>query len=202
MDGYHFTKRIREALARAREESARMHYEYVGTEQILLGIVGDADNVAVAVLKAQRIDVERVRAEVAREAKPSPDEHVGPDIPYSARSKRVLEFAMSEAREMGDGYVDTGHLLLALAREKRDLGAHVLTTLGFSRDDARQTLRELHAAGREDPGGVAPPSLAALPPDAAANLIARIAGAERYAGVFKAHRIDVDKLIADIRKAQ
>jgi ATP-dependent Clp protease ATP-binding subunit ClpC len=203
MDGYHFTTRIRMALSRAREESARMHYEYVGTEQILLGLVADPDNIAVALLEAQNISADQVRAEVAREANPAPGTHTGPDLPYSARSKRVLEFAMTEAREMGDAFIDTGHLLVALAREKRDLGARVLRTLGFSRDAARTTLSELHAAGQGEMGGLTSVAASdAIPPEVAAKFLDRVARNDRFAPVFKAHGIDVAKLIADIRKAK
>lgn len=199
MDGFHFTMRVRAAVSRAREESARMHYAYVGTEQILLGLIADEESIAADLLKAQAIDLARVRAEVAREAKPEPEHEAGPDIPYSARAKRVLELAMTEAREEGYGFVDTGHLLIALAREKRDLGARVLNTLGFSRDEARTKLRELHAQGGEL-GGLAP--VDTLAPDQAAKLIERIADTERYAPVFKAHGIDVPRLVADIRKTK
>jgi ATP-dependent Clp protease ATP-binding subunit ClpC len=153
----------------------------------------------VALLRQQDMSVDEIRAQVEREAKPGGSSQPRPDLPYTSRSKRVLEFAMSEAREMGDGYVDTGHLLLALSRDKRDLGAHVLNTQGFSRDAARDALRALHAAGSEDPGGAVPQALAVLPPEQAARMLDRIARAERYAPVFKAHGIDVDKLIADIR---
>lgn len=204
MTGHYFTQRVRESLARARDQAAEMHYEYVGTEHILLALVDDQDSIAVALLRQQKVTPEAVRAEVRRQAKPgtADADTVTDFLPYSARSKRVLEQAMHEAREMGDAYIDTGHLLLGLVREKRDVGAAVLNTLGYSRDAARDGLRTLHAAGQEDPGGTAPPALEELSGDGAAKLLERIARAPRFAPVFAAHGISVDKLLDDLRRVK
>ncbi|HXT18990.1 MAG TPA: Clp protease N-terminal domain-containing protein [Gemmatimonadaceae bacterium] len=199
MNGFNFSMRVRSALAVAREEAVRLKYDYVGTEHILLGLVADPDSVASDMLRQQNVSVKDIRAQVERRATPEPDAAGGDHLPYSNRSKRVLEQAMSEARNLGDTYVDTGHLLLGLVREKRDLGASVLNDLGFSRDVARDALRELHAAGREDPGVAAHPATQDLPPAAAAAMLQRIATSQRYAPIFAAHKIDVEKLLADIR---
>ncbi|HEX4681330.1 MAG TPA: Clp protease N-terminal domain-containing protein [Gemmatimonadaceae bacterium] len=208
MNGFTFSDAVRSALGHAHEEAARLHYEYVGTEHILLGLLHDEENLAVQVLRRQQVSVDEVRAEVEREAKPSDLEETGPDLPYSHRSKRTLEEAMAEARNMGDNYLDTGHLLLGLVRDKRDLGAQVLNALGVSRDSARVVYRALRDAGKADPGGAgAPPAArgAGRPPSPGAGLEAwymleMLANNFRYAPVFQSHGIDVKKLVEDIRR--
>jgi ATP-dependent Clp protease ATP-binding subunit ClpC len=209
MNGFTFSDAVRTALAHAHEEAARLRYEFVGTEHILLGLLHDQDNLAVQVLRRQEVSVDEVRAEVEREAKPSELEETGPDLPYSHRSKRTLEEAMAEARNMGDNQLDTGHLLLGLVRDKRDLGAQVLNALGVSRDSARVVYRELRDAGKADPAAAgAPPATrgSGRPPSPAAGvdawyMLEMLANVPRYAPVFKSHGIDVKKLVDDIRRA-
>ena len=204
MNGFTFSEAVRAALARAREEAGRMRYDYVGTEQILLGLLHDEQNLAVQILLRQNVSLTELRAEIERQATPGADEPTGPDLPYSHRSKRVLEEAMAEARNMDDNHLDTGHLLLGLVRDKRDLGAQVLNALGVSRDSARIVYRELRDAGKDDPGGRAP---APSPiPRATAfqawRVVEFMARTPRFARVFQSHGIDTTKLIDDLRRAE
>ena len=115
MNGYNFTERTRKVLARAREESNRLGHEYVGTERILLGLIREGEGVATAVMHAMSIDphevTRRVEATVNTGA-PRGDGNY--DLPYTSRSRKALELAMSEARDQKHGYVGTEHLLLGL----------------------------------------------------------------------------------------
>ncbi|HEX3866481.1 MAG TPA: ATP-dependent Clp protease ATP-binding subunit, partial [Gemmatimonadaceae bacterium] len=89
----------------------------------------------------------------------------GPDLPYTSRAKKVLELAMSEARELNHSYVGTEHLLLGLLREEKGIAAQVLTDAGVNLDAARtETLRIL---GTEMPqGGAQQPAAGAAPQQA------------------------------------
>jgi ATP-dependent Clp protease ATP-binding subunit ClpC len=152
MNGYNFTERVRKVLAMAREEAARLHHEYVGTEHILLGLIREGEGVAAAVLQNLSVDLDEVQQKIEETVKKGKAaQATGPDLPYTSRAKKVLELAMAEARELNHSYVGTEHLLLGLLREEKGIAAQVLTDVGVNLDAARtETLRLL---GTEMPQG-------------------------------------------------
>ena len=163
MNGYNFTERVRKVLAMAREEAARLHHEYVGTEHILLGLVREGEGVAAAVLQNLSVDLEEVQQKIEETVKKGKAaQATGPDLPYTSRAKKVLELAMGEARELNHSYVGTEHLLLGLLREEKGIAAQVLTDAGVNLEAARaETLRLL---GTEMPqGGATPPGATPAP---------------------------------------
>ncbi|MEX2154648.1 MAG: Clp protease N-terminal domain-containing protein [Gemmatimonadaceae bacterium] len=137
MQGFNFTTHVRKVLAMAREEAVRLHHPYVGTEHILLALTrADEESVATAVLRNLRIDPEGIRQKIDDTIKIGKAEQPS-DLPYTSRAKKVLELAMSEARELHHSYVGTEHLLLGLLREEKGIGAQVLAYHGLTRDEAR-----------------------------------------------------------------
>src|SRR5512141_2182538 len=145
MNGYNFTDRVRKVLQMAREEAARLHHEYVGTEHILLGLIREGEGVAATVLQNLNVDLEEIQQKIEETVKKGKAaQTTGPDLPYTSRAKKVLELAMSEARELNHSYVGTEHLLLGLLREEKGIAAQVLTDAGVNLDAARgETLRLL-----------------------------------------------------------
>ena len=145
MNGYNFTDRVRKVLQMAREEAARLHHEYVGTEHILLGLIREGEGVAAAVLTNLNVDLEEIQQKIEETVKKGKAAAAaGPDLPYTSRAKKVLELAMSEARELNHSYVGTEHLLLGLLREEKGIAAQVLTDVGVNLEQARaETLRLL-----------------------------------------------------------
>jgi ATP-dependent Clp protease ATP-binding subunit ClpC len=143
MNGYNFTDRVRKVLQMAREEAARLHHEYVGTEHILLGLIREGEGVAAAVLTNLNVDLEEIQQKIEETVKKGKAAAAaGPDLPYTSRAKKVL--AMSEARELNHSYVGTEHLLLGLLREEKGIAAQVLTDAGVNLEQARaETLRLL-----------------------------------------------------------
>jgi ATP-dependent Clp protease ATP-binding subunit ClpA len=138
MNGYNFTERVRKVLAMAREESARLSHEYVGTEHILLGLIREREGIAVTALQNLSIDLDALQQTVEATVKSGKRGQVtGPDLPYTSRAKKVLELAMSEARELDHSYVGTEHLLLGLIREEKGIAAQVLADSGAALDDTR-----------------------------------------------------------------
>ncbi len=163
MNGYNFTDRVRKVLQMAREEAARLHHEYVGTEHILLGLIREGEGVAAAVLTNLNVDLEEIQQKIEETVKKGKAAAAaGPDLPYTSRAKKVLELAMSEARELNHSYVGTEHLLLGLLREEKGIAAQVLTDAGVNLEQARaETLRLLgsempSAAPAAGPGTQAP----------------------------------------------
>src|SRR2546427_190244 len=143
MNGYNFTDRVRKVLQMAREEAARLHHEYVGTEHILLGLIREGEGVAAAVLTNLNVDLEEIQQKIEETVKKGKAAAAaGPDLPYTSRAKKVLELAMSEARELNHSYVGTEHLLLGLLREEKGIAAQVLTDAGVNLEQARAADRE------------------------------------------------------------
>src|SRR5918994_259614 len=144
MNGYNFTDRVRKVLQMAREEAARLHHEYVGTEHILLGLIREGEGVAAAVLTNLNVDLEDIQQKIEETVKKGKAAAAaGPDLPYTSRAKKVLELAMTEARELNHSYVGTEHLLLGLLREEKGIAAEVLGQLGVSLEDARRETLKL-----------------------------------------------------------
>jgi ATP-dependent Clp protease ATP-binding subunit ClpC len=166
MNGYNFTERVRKVLAMAREEAARLHHEYVGTEHILLGLIREGEGVAAAVLQNLNVDLEDIQTKIEETVKRGKAaQATGPDLPYTSRAKKVLELAMGEARELNHSYVGTEHLLLGLLREEKGIAAQALTDCGVNLDAARtETLRLL---GTEMPQGGTPGTSGASAPGSA-----------------------------------
>ncbi|HEU4988823.1 MAG TPA: ATP-dependent Clp protease ATP-binding subunit [Gemmatimonadaceae bacterium] len=163
MNGYNFTERVRKVLAMAREEAARLHHEYVGTEHILLGLIREGEGVAATVLQNLNVELDEVQQKIEETVrKGKAVQATGPDLPYTSRAKKVLELAMAEARELNHSYVGTEHLLLGLLREEKGIAAQVLTEAGVSLEAARaETLRILGTdvqagAPAQPPGQQAP----------------------------------------------
>ena len=168
MNGYNFTDRVRKVLQMAREEAARLHHEYVGTEHILLGLIREGEGVAAAVLQNLNVDLDDIQQKIEETVKKGKAAAAaGPDLPYTSRAKKVLELAMTEARELNHSYVGTEHLLLGLLREEKGIAAQVLTDAGVSLEASRaETLRLLGSDMPQPAGGGAPPPQQAAQPKA------------------------------------
>jgi ATP-dependent Clp protease ATP-binding subunit ClpC len=141
---YNFTDRVRKVLAMAREEAIRLQHDYVGTEHILLGLIREGEGVAAAVLTNLSVDLDQIHEQVEESVKKGKATIALGELPYTSRAKKVLEFAMAEARELNHSYVGTEHLLLGLLREEKGIAAQVLNSLGVALEEARgETLKVL-----------------------------------------------------------
>lgn len=145
MNGYNFTERVRKVLAMAREESAHLSHEYVGTEHILLGLIDEGEGVGATVLQNLSVDLDDLKTTIEQIVKRGQARTTtGPDLPYTSRAKKVLELSMLHARELNHKYVGTEHLLLGLIAEQKGIAAQVLNDKGVTLDTAiAETLRIL-----------------------------------------------------------
>jgi DNA-binding transcriptional regulator YhcF (GntR family) len=138
LSGYSFTDRVRQMLALAREEALRLRHGYVGTEHMLLAIVDEGSSKAAAVLRARGVDLGAMRRRLEKTVKPGRSAiSSASELPHTSRAKKVLELAMTEARELGHDHVGTEHLLLGLVREERGIAAQLLAQAGLTLDVAR-----------------------------------------------------------------
>ena len=149
-----FTDRARKVMALANQEAQRFNHEYVGTEHILLGLVKEGQGVAANVLHNLGTDLKKIRLEVEKIVKSGPDMVTMGKLPQTPRAKKVIEFAIEEARNLGHNYVGTEHLLLGLLREHDGVAAQVLMNLGLKLDDVRSEVLNILGAATE--GGESP----------------------------------------------
>jgi len=154
-----FTDRARKVMALANQEAQRFNHEYIGTEHILLGLVKEGSGVGANVLKNLDVDLRKVRLEVEKLVKRGPDMVTMGRLPQTPRAKKVIEYAIEEARSLNHNYVGTEHLLLGLLREQDGVAAQVLMNLGLRLEDVREEVLNLLGAGieTEEGGGPAPP---------------------------------------------
>jgi ATP-dependent Clp protease ATP-binding subunit ClpC len=153
---YNFTDRVRKVLAMAREEAIRLQHDYVGTEHILLGLIREGEGVAAAVLTNLNVDLDQIHERVEESVRKGKATIALGELPYTSRAKKVLEFAMAEAREFNHSYVGTEHLLLGLLREEKGIAAQVLNSLGVTLEEARaDTLKVLGSdVSPSEPAGI------------------------------------------------
>ncbi|MDX1495090.1 MAG: Clp protease N-terminal domain-containing protein [Longimicrobiales bacterium] len=153
---YNFTDRVRKVLAMAREEAIRLQHDYVGTEHILLGLIREGEGVAAAVLQNLSVDLDQIHERVEESVRKGKATIALGELPYTSRAKKVLEFAMAEARDFNHSYVGTEHLLLGLLREEKGIAAQVLNSLGVTLDEARgETLKVLGSEmSPSEPAGI------------------------------------------------
>lgn len=126
---------VRKILANARTEAIRLRHGYVGTEHLLLAAARDG---AIAA-RLQRLGVapEQVRAAVEERVPAGTESMALGELPYTSRAKKILEYAMAEARESGASEVRRGHLFLGIIREERGIASGVLSGLGITRERIR-----------------------------------------------------------------
>ncbi|RMF87053.1 MAG: AAA family ATPase, partial [Nitrospinota bacterium] len=138
-----FTERARRVIILAREEAERYHHEYLGTEHILLGILKDGGGIAITVLQKLGLDINQLRQEVEHNLPRSLNTLIVGEIPFTPKAKKVLEYAVEEARLMGHNYIGTEHLLLGLLKEKDGVAFKVLNSMGVRLVETRDKILSL-----------------------------------------------------------
>jgi ATP-dependent Clp protease ATP-binding subunit ClpC len=135
-----FTDRARKVMQLANQEAQRFNHEYIGTEHILLGLIKEGSGVGANVLKNLDIDLRKIRLEVEKIVQRGPEQIIAGKLPQTPRAKKVIEYAVEEARLLNHNYVGTEHLLLGLLREGEGLAAQILMNLGLTLTEVREEL--------------------------------------------------------------
>jgi hypothetical protein len=140
-----FTDRARRVVVASQEEARSLQHNYIGTEHILLGLLREGEGVAARALQATGISAELARQEVLQiigRGQQAPAAH----IPFTPRTKKVLDLALREAFNLNHLYVGTEHILLGLLREGDGVACKVLTRLGAREDRLREQVMQLLAS--------------------------------------------------------
>lgn len=139
-----FTEHARVALFHAQEEAARGGDGYVSPEHLLLGLLHGPDNTAVRILHRLGVNLGQLRHEIEQQL-PRGEGEIRQEVELTPRAKRAIDFAFSEARALGDNYIGTEHLLLALMREPEGFAGRILQQFGLHLEHTRAELQKLKA---------------------------------------------------------
>jgi len=143
-----FTEEARLVVVQAQREARDLNHGYIGTEHLLLGLLGNPDGVGAQVLSSFKIAADAVRIKLVEVVGRGEDLR-GSQIPFTPRAKKVLELALREAYDLGHARIGTGHLLLGLTRESEGVASRVLLSFGASPAQIRE--RVLARLGGPDP---------------------------------------------------
>jgi prophage maintenance system killer protein len=146
-----FTDRHKQAVDLSLEEARQLGHDHLGTEHLLLGLLGAGDGVGVQVLEAVGISPQEVRSRVEGIIGHGPGTRAG-RIQPTPQARRVLGLTLREALALGHNDIGTGHLLLALLREGHGIAAQVLTALGADHARVREQVLGLMTSADEQAG--------------------------------------------------
>lgn len=132
-----FSPRARRVLTLAQEEAQRLNHHYIGTEHLLLGIIGEGEGIAARVLTKLGVEMSNLRLGVEAIIGRG-DRTVTDHISLTPGAKRVIEHTVDEARRTDQRYIGTEHILLGLVLEDEGVAAGVLQALGVTIDKVRE----------------------------------------------------------------
>lgn len=147
-----FTDRARRVVVLAQNEARSLNHNYIGTEHLLLGLIEEGEGVAAKALEMMNIEPEAVRESVIEMIGKGTQTNTG-HIPFTPRAKKIFEFALREALQLGHNYIGTEHLLLGLIREGEGVAAKVLIELGADLSQVRETVIQLLRGYQRQSGG-------------------------------------------------
>ncbi|MEM8717739.1 MAG: Clp protease N-terminal domain-containing protein [Cyanobacteria bacterium P01_G01_bin.39] len=136
-----FNSEAVQSIVFAKQESRRLCYPHVGTEQLLLGLLMEEHGIASQVLRRAGVKLDPIKQAI--------EDYIGygkdreEQICFTPRTKRVIEIALKQAQKLKQREIGTEHLLLALLREGKGLGIQVLKDLGFDCQTLEQQLRNV-----------------------------------------------------------
>jgi ATP-dependent Clp protease ATP-binding subunit ClpC len=187
-----FTEKAIKVIMLAQEEARRLGHNFVGTEQILLGLVGEGRGIAAKVLKRDMgVKLQHVRREVENIIGRGSG-FVAVEIPFTPRTKRMLELSLEESRQLGHNYIGTEHILLGMIREGEGVGPKVLEILKVDTQEVRRRLMHVLGEGPDssNTNGRRPRSKTPILDGYGANLTLKAAGSSIDPVVGRANEIE------------
>ncbi len=134
-----YTEKSIKVIMLAQEESRRLGHNFVGTEQLLLGTIGEGTGIGAKVLSSMGVSLNAARIEVERIIGRG-ESFVAVEVPFTPRAKSVLNTALEESRQLGHNYIGTEHLLLGLIREGDGVAVRVLQRLDIDLPNVRNQI--------------------------------------------------------------
>ncbi len=137
-----FTDGVKNAWKFAASEAAKLGSDYIGTEHLLLGIAHEKDSAGGKILNSLGVTVDAVEQLLSQYSQGRSLFSTG-EVYAAPRTKRVLEMAVEEANELGNSYVGTEHLLLAILHEGGGLAVRILESFGVTQDKLQKAFEKV-----------------------------------------------------------
>ncbi|MBL4654550.1 MAG: ATP-dependent Clp protease ATP-binding subunit, partial [Bacteroidia bacterium] len=130
-----FSPRVKDVIAYSREEAIRLGHDYIGTEHLLLGLIREADGMAIKIIKMLGIDVIRLKKAIENAVKSASTESSNTsNIPLTKQAEKVLKITYLEAKIFKSEVIGTEHLLLSILRDEDNIASQILKQFGVSYD--------------------------------------------------------------------
>ena len=136
-----FTERAQKVIYYAQEEAQHLKHNYVGTEHLLLGLVREGEGIAAKVLLNMGVNIDNIRNKVINLI--GYGQESAEVIGFTPRTKRVFELSFIEARNLGNNYIGTEHILLGLIKEGEGVAAVILKGLGVDLAKTREEVAKM-----------------------------------------------------------
>ena len=189
-----FTEEAKKVLTLAQEEAERGHHSYIGTEHLLIGIMRNGDGPGARALASLDVQLEVVR-NVIESVLGRNERVVMQQVIPTSRVKTVIEFAFEESKRQGHGYVDSGHLLVALMLEGEGIAAHVLQDLGVTTNRVQEALRRVPRERHRPPDTPGRRRAASDPEEANTETLLRLLQAPDLARLLQSKGLQVNALL-------
>lgn len=137
-----FTQEAITAIKFAQCESLRLKHKYVGTEQILIGLISEKSGLAWQFLDEAGLNLDRVQSEIERLTGRGNNNSVPMFVPFTRRAKKAIDNALQESLKLSKNYIGTEHVLLGLLEESDSLGFKIIENLEINPRQLEQKLRQ------------------------------------------------------------
>ena len=138
-----FSPRIKDVLSYSREEAIRLGNDHIGTEHIFLGIIRDGEGIAIDVMNKLHLDFMKMRKDLEIQLRKDSSLQLEANIPLLKNTEKALKFVFLEARAMNESTVNTGHLLLAILKEKDSLVSAIFKHYNIGYEAVKSQIEEL-----------------------------------------------------------
>ena len=142
-----FSDRARKIFAIAHQEARRYNHEYIGTEHIAIGMIREGGGIALMALRNLGVEPAKIETEIRNQLKFGPDMITMGKLPQTPRLKKVVEYAVEAAKEMGHQYVGTEHILIGLLGERDGTGGAALLAAGLTVEKVKVEVARLLSEG-------------------------------------------------------
>ena len=138
-----FSPRIKDVLSYSREEAIRLGNDYIGTEHLFLGIIRDGEGIAIDVMNKLQLDYMTMRRDLEIQLRKDNSLQFEANIPLLKNTEKALKLVFLEARAMNESTVNTGHLLLAILKEKQGIISSIFKHYNVGYDEIKSKIEEL-----------------------------------------------------------
>ena len=139
MDG-NFSERVQEVIRLSREEALRLGHDYIGTEHILLGIIREAQGIAITIMKNLNVDLQQLKKSIEDSVKATGGTLTIGNIPLTKQAEKVLKITQIEAKIYKSSVIGTEHILLSLLRDEENIATQILHQFQVTYESARSEL--------------------------------------------------------------